>query len=34
MIGPTNTPQLLFIVAVVIAYGIYDFVKNYRQKRQ
>lgn len=34
MIGPTSTTHQLFIVAVVVAYGIYDFVRNYQQRRQ
>jgi len=34
MIWPTITTQQLFIAAVVVAYGIYAFVRNYRQRRQ
>ena len=34
MIWSTSTTQQLFIVAVIVAYGIYDFVKNYRQGRK
>jgi hypothetical protein len=34
MIGPPGigggTAQLFFIDAVIVAYGIYDFVRNYR----